>query len=212
MESTPRAATTRSPSTETAIGIFAGAIAVGALVVDHLIHGDVAAFVVTSAIALTVAAGLFGQVIPRTKASADAVVLAAKRGISSAAASPCSAFRCSSSACRSCSAPPASPLGWSGGVAPATGSPSRPSRSVPRRALQRRRLCGCRETATDEWREQRPVGLPHELLERRVVADRVEVGAARGERAIPIRTLDREPEVLDRPLLRPARLSQHARL
>jgi hypothetical protein len=81
MESTLQAATTRSRSMETAIGIFAGAIAVGALVVDHLIHGDVAAFVVTSAIALTVAAGLFGRVIPRTKASADAVVLAAKRGI-----------------------------------------------------------------------------------------------------------------------------------
>jgi len=81
MESTLRAAITHSPSTETAIGIFAGALAVGAMVVDHLIHGDLAAFVVASAIALTVAAGLFGRVIPRTKASAGAVVLAAKRGI-----------------------------------------------------------------------------------------------------------------------------------
>lgn len=81
MESTLRAAPTRRPSTETAIGIFAGALSVGALVVDHLIHGDVAAFVVTSAIALTVAAALFGQLIPRTKASANAVVLAAKRGM-----------------------------------------------------------------------------------------------------------------------------------
>jgi hypothetical protein len=81
MESTLRAAATRSLSTEAAIGIFAGALAVGAMVVDHLIHGDVTAFVVTSAIALTVAAALFGRVIPRTKASADAAVLAAKRGM-----------------------------------------------------------------------------------------------------------------------------------
>jgi hypothetical protein len=81
MEASLRAALTRSISTEVAIGIVAGALAVGAMVVDHLTQGDSAAFVITSAIALSVAAALFGRVIPRTKASADAVVLAAKRGM-----------------------------------------------------------------------------------------------------------------------------------
>jgi hypothetical protein len=81
MEAAFRAALTRSLSTEAAIGIFAGALAVGAMVIDHLIHGDGAAFVITSAIALSVAAALFGRVIPRTKASTDAVVLAPKRGM-----------------------------------------------------------------------------------------------------------------------------------
>ena len=81
MESTLRAGAIRSLSTETAIGVFAGALTVGAMVVDHLIHGDAAAFVVTSAIALTVAAALFGRIIPRTKASPAASVLAARRAM-----------------------------------------------------------------------------------------------------------------------------------
>jgi hypothetical protein len=81
MESTLGADLTRGPSTETAIGVFAGALAVGAMVVDHLIHGDAAAFLVTSTVALTFTAVLFGRVLPRTKASADAVALAAKRAM-----------------------------------------------------------------------------------------------------------------------------------
>ena len=48
MESTLRAAVTRDLSTEAAIGVLAGTLALGAMVVDHLIHGDAAAFVVTS--------------------------------------------------------------------------------------------------------------------------------------------------------------------
>jgi hypothetical protein len=81
MESTLRAAGTRSLSTEAAIGVFAGVLAVGAMAVDHLIHGDAAFFVITSAIALTVAGALFGRVIPRTKASPAASVLAARRAM-----------------------------------------------------------------------------------------------------------------------------------
>jgi hypothetical protein len=81
MESTLRITATHKVSTEGAIGVFAGALAVGAMVVDHLIHGDAAAFLVTSAIAVTVTAVVFGRVIPRTKASADAVVLAATRAM-----------------------------------------------------------------------------------------------------------------------------------
>ena len=68
-------------STQGAIGIFAGVLAVGAMAVDHLIHGDAAAFLVTSAIALAVTWLIFGRVIPRTKASPAAAVLAAKRGM-----------------------------------------------------------------------------------------------------------------------------------
>jgi CDP-diglyceride synthetase len=81
MESTLRTTASPKVSTEGAIGVVAGALAVGAMVIDHLINGDSAAFLVTSAIALTVAAVLFGRVIPRTKASADAAVLAARRAM-----------------------------------------------------------------------------------------------------------------------------------
>jgi hypothetical protein len=81
MESMLPAATTRGVSTQGAIGIFAGAIAVAALVVDHLIHGDIAAFLATSAIALAVTVLIFGRVIPRTKAGSAPAVLAAKRAM-----------------------------------------------------------------------------------------------------------------------------------
>ena len=72
--------TKRNLSSETRIGLFVGALAVTAMVVDHLIPGDPIAFLVTSALALAVAAAIFGHVIPRTKAKPAASTLAAKRG------------------------------------------------------------------------------------------------------------------------------------
>ena len=47
---------------------------------DHLFRGDPIAFLITSALALGLAALLFGRVIPRIKANPAAPVLAAKRG------------------------------------------------------------------------------------------------------------------------------------
>jgi hypothetical protein len=68
-------------SRETAIGLFACALAVAAMAVDHLIPGDPIAFLVTSALALALAALLFGRLIPRTKASPDSSTVAGRRGI-----------------------------------------------------------------------------------------------------------------------------------
>lgn len=70
----------RNLSSETRVGLFVGALAVGAMVVDHLIPGDPVAFLVTSTVALALAAAIFGHIIPRTKANPEASTLAAKRG------------------------------------------------------------------------------------------------------------------------------------
>src|SRR5262249_8846030 len=55
-----------------------------------------------------------------------------------------------------------------------------------------------------------PERLADERLERRLAADRIEVGVARGERPEAVRAVDREPEVLDRVGL-PARQAFAAR-
>lgn len=68
-------------SRESAIGLLAGTLAVGAMTVDHLIPGDPIAFLVTSALALALAAFLFGHVVPRTKASPEPATAAARRGL-----------------------------------------------------------------------------------------------------------------------------------
>jgi hypothetical protein len=82
MESVVRSdQTTRNLSSETRIGLFVAALAVAAMVVDHLIPGDPIAFLVTSTLALALAAAIFGHIIPRTKANPAASTLAAKRGM-----------------------------------------------------------------------------------------------------------------------------------
>jgi hypothetical protein len=73
--------TLREIQAETAIGLFACALAVAAMAVDHLIPGDPIAFLLTSVVALALAALLFGRLIPRTKASPESSTVAAKRGI-----------------------------------------------------------------------------------------------------------------------------------
>jgi hypothetical protein len=50
------------------------------MAVDHLIPGDLIAFLITSALALALTALLFGRVIPRTKASPEPSRVAARRG------------------------------------------------------------------------------------------------------------------------------------
>jgi hypothetical protein len=68
-------------SREMAIGLFACALAVAAMAVDHLIPGDVIAFLVTSALTLALAAFLFAYLVPRTKASPAPFAAATRRGI-----------------------------------------------------------------------------------------------------------------------------------
>jgi hypothetical protein len=80
-ESTVQRSSDRSLSRESAIGIGVAALAVSAMAVDHLVPGDLIAFAVTSALALGLAALLFGRIIPRVKASSEAPSLAARRGI-----------------------------------------------------------------------------------------------------------------------------------
>src|SRR5829696_5905898 len=72
--------TKRSLAAETRIGLSVAALAVAAMVLDHLIPGDPVAFLVTSALALAVAAAIFGHVIPRIQANPAASTLAASRG------------------------------------------------------------------------------------------------------------------------------------
>ena len=74
----------RGLSREAAIGLGVSGLAVTAMTTDHLIHGDVTAFVWTSSVALALAALLFGLVIPRTQASPDGTRLAATRGLACA--------------------------------------------------------------------------------------------------------------------------------
>lgn len=71
----------RNMSSETGTGLLVGALAVAAMAVDHLIPGDPIAFLVTSALALALAAAIFGHVIPRTKANPAVSTLAARRGM-----------------------------------------------------------------------------------------------------------------------------------
>jgi hypothetical protein len=68
-------------SRETAIGLLAGTLAVAAMTVDHLIPGDPIAFLVTSTLALALAAFVFAYIVPRTKASPEPATTAARTGI-----------------------------------------------------------------------------------------------------------------------------------
>jgi hypothetical protein len=82
MESVVRSdQTKRNLSSETRIGLLVGALAVAAMVADHLIPGDPIAFLVTSTLALALAAAIFGHIIPRTKANPAVSTLAARRGM-----------------------------------------------------------------------------------------------------------------------------------
>jgi hypothetical protein len=73
------------------------------------------------------------------------------------------------------------------------------------------RCCGARCAGAGAGRPSRPASrLAHQLLERGLVADRVEVGVVGSERAEPLRPVDREPEVLDR-VRRPPREALTAR-
>lgn len=77
---------TARPSRETWIGIAATALAVAAMAVDHLMGDDApiledpAAFLLASFLCVSLALYVFGRLVPRTKESQDAPVLAAKRG------------------------------------------------------------------------------------------------------------------------------------
>ena len=77
---------TARPSRETWIGIAATALAVAAMAVDHLMGDDApiledpAAFLLASLLCVSLALFVFGRLVPRTKESQDAPVLAAKRG------------------------------------------------------------------------------------------------------------------------------------
>jgi hypothetical protein len=68
-------------SRESAIGIAATALAVGAMAVDHLVPDDLTAFLLSSGLSVALAAVLFGWIVPRTKASASGPELAARRGL-----------------------------------------------------------------------------------------------------------------------------------
>ena len=81
LESTVQGSPERRVVRETAIGLVVSGLALAAMAADHLIPGDAVAFLITSALALGLAALLFGRVIPRIKADPAAPVLAAKRGI-----------------------------------------------------------------------------------------------------------------------------------
>jgi hypothetical protein len=77
---------TARPSRETWIGIAATARAVAAMAVDHRMGDDApiledpAAFLLASLLCVSLALFVFGRLVPRTKESQDAPVLAAKRG------------------------------------------------------------------------------------------------------------------------------------
>jgi hypothetical protein len=68
-------------SREAAIGIATTALAVVAMVFDHLIPDDPVAFGISVALSAVVAAFLFLRVIPRTKAAEEPEELAAKRAL-----------------------------------------------------------------------------------------------------------------------------------
>jgi len=74
-------------SSETWIGIAVTTVAVAAMAVDHLmgddpaIFEDPAAFLVGSTLSVLLAIFVFGLLVPRTKTSADAPELAAKRAM-----------------------------------------------------------------------------------------------------------------------------------
>ena len=68
-------------SRETAIGIATTALAIVAMVFDHLIPDDPVAFAISVALSVVVAAFLFLRVIPRTKAAEEPEELAATRAL-----------------------------------------------------------------------------------------------------------------------------------
>ena len=70
-------------SRETGIGVGVSAMAVVAMLFEHVLDGDSApsAFLLSAGVSLALAAVVFGRVVPRAKASATAGEWAAKRGI-----------------------------------------------------------------------------------------------------------------------------------
>ena len=70
-------------SRETGIGIAVSAIAVVAMVFEHVLDGDPSpeAFLLSAGLSLALAAVVFGRIVPRVKEAPDVAVRAAKRGV-----------------------------------------------------------------------------------------------------------------------------------